>query len=395
MKKTIRDINLSGKRCLVRCDFNVPMDAEGHITDDTRIRASLPTIQFLLSNGASVILTSHLGRPEGGFDAKYSLQAVALHLEKILGCAVWFQSVPEVIDDSVREKAAELKPGEVMLLENTRFVAGETKNDPRLAKDLASLADVFVADAFGSAHRAHSSTQGVSDYLPTVSGFLMEREIRFLGDALENPTRPLLAILGGAKVSDKILVIRQLLAKVNTLLIGGGMAYTFLKSKGYEIGSSLLDESGIELASALLKEAEEKGVQILLPTDVNAGLSFSNETDADIFPADAIPADRMGLDIGPKTIECFVAEIEKAGTIFWNGPMGVFEMPKFATGTKAVAEAMAKTPAITIVGGGDSAAAVTQFGLASEMTHVSTGGGATLEFIEGKALPGVICILDH
>jgi 3-phosphoglycerate kinase len=394
MKKTIRDIEVNGKRCIVRCDFNVPLDAEGRITDDNRIVGSLPTITYLLENGASVILFSHLGRPKGEPKPEFSLKPVAEDLEKRLGVPVWFKSAPTVIDDDVKAKAASLKPGEVVLLENTRYVKGETENDANFAKELANLADIFVADAFGSAHRAHSSTTGIADYLPTVSGFLMEKETQFLGDALENPKRPLVAILGGAKVADKILVIRALLNKVDTLLIGGGMSYTFFKSMGFEIGTSILDESGVELASDLLKEAADKGVKMILPVDIVTSDEFSNDGVTAVCPSDKIPKDRMGLDIGPETIRIFREEIEGAETVLWNGPVGVFEMPAFAVGTRAIAEALAESDGITIIGGGDSAAAIRQFGLADKMTHVSTGGGASLEFIEGKILPGVACIID-
>jgi 3-phosphoglycerate kinase len=398
MKKTIRDIDVGGKRALVRCDFNVPLE-DGKITDDTRIVGALPTIRYLLERGASVILMSHLGRPKGEAKPEFSLKPVADDLAGKLGAGIWFRSVPTVVDDEVRAKAAALKPGEIMLLENTRYVAGETKNDGAFAKELASLADLFVNDAFGSAHRAHSSTAGVAGYLPTVMGFLIEKEVKYLGDALTDPKRPFVAILGGAKVADKILVIESLLEKADTLIIGGGMAYTFLKAKGYEIGSSLLDADSVDLARDLMDRAAAKGVEFLLPVDIVAGEAFEASTPHADYAADAIPPDRMGLDIGPETRELFAGRILGAGTVLWNGPMGVFEMDAFAVGTKAVAEAMTeateKSGAVTIIGGGDSAAAVEKFGLAAKMSHVSTGGGASLEFIEGRELPGIAVCGDR
>ncbi|MDR1495662.1 MAG: phosphoglycerate kinase [Clostridiales Family XIII bacterium] len=393
MKKTVRDIDVKGKKVLVRCDFNVPLDAERNITDDTRIVGALPTILYVLEHGAAVILTSHLGRPKGEARPEFSLAPIAADLTEKLGRNVWFKSVPSVVDDEVKAKATALQPGEVMLLENTRYVAGETKNDRAFAENLASLADIFVNDAFGSAHRAHSSTAGVAEYLPTVMGFLMEKEVKYLGDALTDPKRPFVAVIGGAKVADKILVIENLLEKADTLIIGGGMAYTFLKAKGYEIGTSLLDVDSVGLAGGLMKKASEKGVELLLPVDVVVGDEFKDDTPHADYGADAIPADRMGLDIGPNTRELFAERIRGAGTVLWNGPMGVFEMNAFAVGTRVVAEAMVsateESDAITIIGGGDSAAAVEKFGLADRMSHVSTGGGASLEFIEGKELPGV------
>jgi phosphoglycerate kinase len=398
MKKTVRDIDVREKRALVRCDFNVPLDEDGNITDDTRIVGALPTIRYLLEHGAAVILMSHLGRPKGEPKPEFSLKPVAAELTRKLGKDVWFKSVPAVVDGDVKAKAAALNPGEVMLLENTRYVAGETKNDGVFAKELASLADVFVNDAFGSAHRAHSSTAGVADYLPAVMGFLVEKEVKYLGDALSDPKRPFVAILGGAKVADKIPVIKNLLTKADTLIIGGGMAYTFLKAKGYEIGTSLLDADGEELAKSLMAQAAADGVEFLLPVDVVVGDEFKADTPYADYAADAIPADKMGLDIGPETRKLFAERISGAGTVLWNGPMGVFEMDAFATGTKAVAEALAeateKSGAVTIIGGGDSAAAVKKFGLAEKMSHVSTGGGASLEFIEGKELPGVTVCED-
>ncbi|MGI6734375.1 MAG: phosphoglycerate kinase [Anaerovoracaceae bacterium] len=394
MKKTIRDIDVRGKRVIVRCDFNVPQDENGKITDDSRIVASLPTIKYLIEKGAKIILMSHLGRPKGEPDMKYSLQPVAERLSSILGQDVQFLSKPQVVTDEIRECAAWLKPGQILLLENVRFRKEETKNDPSFSKELAELADIFVNDAFGSAHRAHCSTTGIAEYLPGVSGFLMEKELEFLGDTVENPKRPFLAIMGGAKVSDKIPVIENLLKKVDVLIIGGGMAYTFLKAQGYEIGKSLLEEDMMEMALSLLAKAKEQGVTLLLPVDVLAAKEFSNDAEAAYYDIHRMPSDRLGLDIGEKTANLFKSEIEKAATIVWNGPMGVFEMPNFAKGTKAIAEAMAVSEGTTVIGGGDSAAAVRQFGLADKMTHISTGGGASLEFLEGKVLPGVAALQD-
>jgi len=380
------------------------LDADGYITDDTRIVGALPTIRYLIEHGAKLILMSHLGRPKGEAKSEFSLAPVAAELSKQLGRPVLFDSVPEVVDDSVKAKAAALQPGDVMLLENTRFRKEEDAKDVSVqepfAKELASLGDVFVQDAFGTAHRHHASTAGIADYMPAVMGLLVEKELKYLGDALENPKRPFVAILGGAKVADKILVIESLIKKVDVLLIGGGMAYTFLKAKGCGIGKSLLDEDGLKLADSLLKMADEKGVKLLLPTDVLTAAAFDNDAPSSVYrtaPPAGIPDDRMGLDIGPETTETFACEIAKAGTVLWNGPVGVFEMPNFAKGTMAVAEAMVKATengAVTIVGGGDSAAAVAQFGFADKMSHVSTGGGASLEFIEGKLLPGVEVIND-
>ncbi|MDR0357511.1 MAG: phosphoglycerate kinase [Clostridiales Family XIII bacterium] len=394
MKKTLTDIDVNEKKVIVRCDFNVPLDEAGRIADDTRIRGALPTIRYLAEHGAAVILLSHLGRPKGEPNPKYSLKPVADALADRLGAPVWFKSVPTVVDDEVKEKAASLKSGEIMLLENTRFRKEETDNDAAFAKTLASLADIFVNDAFGTAHRAHASTEGIARYIPAVSGFLIEKEVKFLGDALNNPARPFVAILGGAKVADKIGVIESLLAKADTLLIGGGMAYTFLKSEGYEIGKSILDENGIELAASLLKKAKDAGVELLLPLDVKTGKEFDNDTESAYFDSDAIPADRMGMDIGPKTAARFIEKIRSAGTVLWNGPMGVFEMPNFAEGTRAVANALAESKAVSIIGGGDSAAAAEQFGLSGLMSHVSTGGGASLEFIEGNILPCIAALTD-
>ncbi|MEL7656646.1 MAG: phosphoglycerate kinase [Bacillota bacterium] len=389
MKKTVRDIDVKGKKVIVRCDFNVPQDKEGKITDDIRITSALPTISYLIEQGAKVILMSHLGRPDGEANMKYTLKPVADRLSELLGKSVLFITAPEVVNEEVSKAAAGLGNGDVMLLENVRFRKEETKNGANFSKELAELAEIFVNDAFGTAHRAHSSTAGVADYLPAVSGFLIEKEVKFLGNAVESPERPFVAIMGGAKVEDKILVIENLLTKVDTLIIGGGMAFTFLKSKGYEIGKSILDAERIEYAAELLKKAEDKGVKLLLPVDVIAAKEFSNDVETAEFDSDAIPAEWMGLDIGPKSIEIFSKELKDAKTVIWNGPMGAFEMSNFAKGTIETAKALADSNAVSIIGGGDSAAAVEQFGLADKMTHISTGGGASLEFLEGKELPGI------
>lgn len=393
MKKTVKDIELKGKRALVRCDFNVPMK-DGAITDDTRIRAALPTIEYLRNSGAKIIIMSHMGRPKGEADMQYTLAPVAKRLGELLGCDVTFVTSPQVVDDAVVKAAEGLSEGQVMLLENTRFRKEETKNEEAFSKQLAALGDVFVNDAFGTAHRAHCSTAGVADYLPAVSGFLIEKEVEYLGSAVDDPKRPLIAIMGGAKVGDKIKLIENLLNKVDTLLIGGGMAYTFLKAKGYEIGTSILDEESIDLADKLMKDAESKGVNMLIPVDVVCASEFSNDADKKTVSADSIPADMMGMDIGPETVKLFAGEVAKAATVIWNGPMGVFEMPNFAVGTEEVAKALAASSAVTVIGGGDSAAAVKQFGLEDKMTHVSTGGGASMEFLEGKELPGIAVLED-
>ena len=392
MKKTVRDVDWAGKRAVMRCDFNVPLDGDV-ITDDTRIKAALPSIKYLLENGASIVLMSHLGRPKGEPKPEFSLAPVAKRLSELLGKEVLFVPSDDVVDDSVRAAAEGLKSGEAMLIENVRFKAGETKNDPDFAKDLASLGDIFVMDAFGSAHRAHSSTAGIADYIPAVSGFLIEKELKFLGEAVNDPQRPFAAIMGGAKVKDKIPVITNLLDKVDILIIGGGMAYTFFKSQGYSIGKSLLDEEGLELAGEILKLAADKGVKFMLPVDVVCADEFANDSPHDTYDVDEIPDDRMGLDIGEETIKIFTDALRTAKTIVWNGPVGVFEMDNFAVGTKAIAECLAECDATTVIGGGDSAAAVAKFGLADKMTHISTGGGASLEFLEGKELPG-IAVLD-
>lgn len=393
MKKTIREIEVKGKKVIVRCDFNVPQK-DGEITDDNRIRAALATVNYLKDHGAKVILMSHLGRPKGEPKMEYTLKPVAARLSELLGQEVKFQSCPTVVCDSVKKTAAELKEGEVMLLENVRFRKEETENGAEFAKELASLGDIFVQEAFGTAHRAHASTAGIADYLPAVSGFLIEKEVKFLGEALENPQRPFAAIMGGAKVGDKIPVIENLLKKVDTLIIGGGMAYTFFKAMGLDIGTSILDEENIELAGRLLEKAEEVGVKLLLPSDVVCAKEFSNDTETKIVERDEIPSDMMGLDIGPKTVEAYGKALKEAKTIVWNGPVGVFEMPNFAKGTKAIAEILAESDAVTVIGGGDSAAAAEQFGLADKMSHISTGGGASLEFLEGKVLPGIAVIED-
>lgn len=392
-KKTIEDISVTGKKVLVRCDFNVPQDSDGNITDDRRIRGALPTIKYLMEKGAKVILMSHLGRPKGvGYEEKYSLKPVAERLSSLLGKEVKFAEDGEVVGENAKKLSAELKDGEVLLLENVRFVKGETKNDKVFAEKLASLGEIFVNDAFGTAHRAHSSTAGIADYLPAVAGYLIEKEISVMGKALENPDRPFVAILGGAKVSDKIGVINNLLEKVDKLIIGGGMAYTFMKAQGMEVGKSLLEADKIDYAKEMIEKAKAKGVKLLLPIDTVVAKEF--KADAEHYAAEAgeIPADYMGLDIGPKTIDLFTSELKDAKTVIWNGPMGVFEMPAFAVGTKAIAEALSKIDGTTIIGGGDSAAAVEQLGFADKMTHISTGGGASLEFLEGLELPGIAAL---
>ena len=393
MKKTIKDIDWTGRRAVMRCDFNVPLDGDV-ITDDIRIRAALPSIEYLLDNGASVVLMSHLGRPKGEPKPEFSLAPVAKRIKELTGRDVKIVASDVVVDDNVRAAAAELKAGEMMLIENVRYRAGETKNDPEFAKELSELGDIFVQDAFGTSHRAHSSTTGIADYIPAVSGFLIEKELKFLGDAVNDPQRPFAAIMGGAKVKDKIPVITNLLDKVDILIVGGGMSYTFFKAQGYSIGTSLLDEEGLELAAGILKKAEEKGVKFMLPVDVVAADEFANDSPHDTYPVDAIPDNRMGLDIGAETIKLFTDTLKTAKTVVWNGPMGVFEMDNFAVGTKAIAECLAEIDATTVIGGGDSAAAVAKFGLGDKMTHISTGGGASLEFLEGRELPGIAIIED-
>ena len=392
MKKTIRDIELKGKRVLIRCDFNVPLDSNQNITDDTRIRAALPTLEYMIEHGAKVVVMSHLGRPKGKAAAEFSLAPVAVRLSELLGKPVAFADCDVVIDDAVKAKAASLKNGDVLFLQNVRFRKEETDNEAGFAKELASLGDVFVQEAFGTAHRAHASTAGIANYLPCVSGFLIEKEVKFLGSALQNPQRPFVAIMGGAKVGDKIKVIENLLTKVDTLIIGGGMSYTFYKAMGLEIGTSILDADNIDLAKMLLEKASSLNVKFLLPVDIVCADEFSNDAKHKTYSRDKIPSDMMGLDIGEETIKLYSEEIAKAKTVVWNGPMGVFEMENFAKGTKAIAEALAVSDATTIIGGGDSAAAVEQFGLADKMSHISTGGGASLEFLEGKILPGISII---
>ncbi len=391
-KKTVKDIDVKGKKVLVRVDFNVPLDENKNITDETRINAALPTIKYLLDNGAAVILCSHLGRPKGEFNMKYSLAPVAARLKELFPGKVTFAT--DVIGDSAKAAVAAVKPGEIVLLENLRFHAEEEKNDPEFAKKLASYADIYVNDAFGTAHRAHASTAGVADYLPAVAGFLIGKELDIMGKALENPERPFVAILGGKKVSDKIGVINNLLDKVDTLIIGGAMAYTFFKAMGLETGKSLVEEDKIDLAKSLIEKAEKKGVKMLLPVDTIVADKFGEDANTENVDRDKIPEDMEGLDIGLKTRELFASEIKNAKTVIWNGPMGVFEIEKFAGGTKAVAAAMAECKGITIIGGGDSAAAVEQLGYADKMSHISTGGGASLEFLEGLELPGVAALND-
>ena len=394
-KKSIMDIEVTGKRVLCRCDFNVPTK-EGKITSDKRIVAAMPTIQYLVDNGAKVILCSHMGKPKGEWKPELSLKIVADRLSELLGQEVIMAA--DVAGEDAKAKAAALQEGQVMLLENTRYIKGETKNDPELSKDLASLADIFVNDAFGTAHRAHSSTAGVADYLPAVCGYLVQKEVSIMGKALANPERPFVAILGGAKVSDKLNVINNLLEKVDTLIIGGGMAYTFLAAKGYTVGNSLLDESKIDYCKEMMAKAEAKGVKLLLPIDTVVADGFPSPIDGPIavetVDADKIPDNKEGLDIGEKTRALFAEAVKAAKTVVWNGPMGVFENPTLAAGTIAVAQALADSDAITIVGGGDSAAACEQLGFANEITHISTGGGASLEFLEGLELPGIACLQD-
>ena len=393
-KKTVKDLNVDGKRVLVRVDFNVPLSKEDNekIADDTRIRAALPTIDYLLENDAKVILMSHLGRPKGEAKPEFALKPVADWLENHYKDKFHFFPSPEVVDDKVKEEVANLKEGEVCLIENTRYVAGETKNDPEFAKKLAYLADLYVNDAFGTSHRAHASNVGVASILPSAVGFLIEKEIDVMGKALEAPEHPFVSILGGAKVSDKIGVIENLITKVDTILIGGGMAYTFLKAQGKEIGKSLLEEDKMDLSLELIKKAEANNVELLLPVDVVIADEIKAGAETETVDIDSIPEDKEALDIGPKTAELFSSKIKEAKTVVWNGPMGVFEIKEFADGTNKVAAALAESDAITIVGGGDSALAIELAGLKDKITHVSTGGGASLEFLEGKTLPGIDCI---
>ena len=390
-KKSVADIDLKGKKVLLRCDFNVPM-ATGVITDDTRITASLPTIRYILEQGAAIILCSHLGRPKGEYVPDQSLMPIAKRVSVLLGKKV--KMAGDIVGPSAQKMAAELQPGELMMLENVRFDKREEKNDPEFAKELASLADVFVFDAFGACHRAHASTAGVAAYLPAVCGFLIEAELKGIGGALEAPKRPLVAVLGGAKVADKIGVIDNLIDKADTLIIGGGMAYTFMKAQGGNIGKSLLDEANIAYAKDAMARATAKNVKLLLPEDTVTAEEFAPDAEPETYPTWRIPEDRMGMDIGERTRVIFADEIRRAGTVIWNGPMGVFEFDAFSYGTRAIANAMAECKGTTVIGGGDSVSAVEQFGLAKHMTHISTGGGASLEFMEGKELPGIACLMD-
>ena len=392
-KKTVKDVDVKGKKVLLRCDFNVPQDkATGAITDEKRIVAALPTIEYLLDQGAAVIACSHLGKPKDGPDPKLSLAPVAKRLSELLGKPVTMAA--DVVGPDAAAKAAALRPGEILLLENTRFEKGETKNDPELAKRMAAMADLYVSDAFGAVHRAHASTAGVAAYLPAVSGFLIQTELEIIGGALASPKRPLVAILGGSKVSSKIGVINNLLEIADTIIIGGGMAYTFSAAQGGKVGDSLLEADWEDYSREMVAKAAAKGVKLLLPVDTVAADAFAPDAARQVVPAGEIPDGWQGLDIGPETVKLYCDAVKDAGTVIWNGPMGVFEFPAFAKGTEAVAEALSKTSAITIIGGGDSAAAVQQLGYAGKMTHISTGGGASLEFMEGKELPGVACLLD-
>ena len=391
-KKTVKDIDLKGKKVFVRCDFNVPMDENQNITDNARIVGALPTIKYLLEQNCKIILASHLGRPKGEFKPEFSLAPVAKELSKLLGQEVIMAK--DVIGEDAMKKAANLKEGEILLLENVRFHKEETDNDPEFSKKLASMAEVYVNDAFGTAHRAHASTTGIASYLPAVSGFLIEKELQFLGNAVNNPERPFVAILGGAKVSDKIGVIDSLLEKVDTLMIGGGMAYTFFKAQGYEVGNSICEMDKLDLAKEAMEKAKQKGVKFMLPVDTKVGKEFKPDTESKIVSYTEIPADWEGFDIGPETIKMFEDELRKAKTVVWNGPLGLFEFDQFAIGTNAIAKVLSEIDATTIIGGGDSAAAVKKAGLEDKMTHISTGGGASLEFLEGKKLPGIEALMD-
>lgn len=392
-KKSVLDAAVSGKKVLLRCDFNVPQNKEtGEITSDKRIKAALPTIKYLLDNGAAVIACSHLGKPKGEWKPKLSLAPVAEHLSKLLDRPVIFAN--DITGEDAKAKAAALKPGEIMLLQNLRYDIREEKNDPEFAKELASLADIYVSDAFGTVHRAHASTAGVAAYLPAYAGLLVLKELSVMGKALEEPARPFVAVLGGAKVSDKIGVINNLLSKADTIIIGGGMAYTFIKAMGYEIGKSLLEEDKLDYARSMIEKAKEKNVKLLLPVDTAVGSEFAPDCERKVVKVSEIPADWMGMDIGPETIKLFSDAVKSAATVVWNGPMGVFEFDAFAQGTEAMAKALAESGAVTIVGGGDSAAAVEKLGYADKMTHISTGGGASLEFLEGLELPGVACLMN-
>ena len=389
-KKTVRDIDVKGKKVLVRCDFNVPQDENGNITDNRRIVSALDTINYLLDNNAKVILCSHLGRPKGEFKKEFSLAPIALELSKLLGKEV--KLAKDVIGEDAQTLVNNLTEGEAILLENVRFHREETDNDPEFAKKLASFAEIFVNDAFGTAHRAHASTAGVADYLPAVSGFLIEKELNFMGDALNNPERPFMAILGGRKVSDKIGVIEALLEKVDTLMIGGAMAYTFFKAMGYEVGNSICELDKLDLAKELMAKAEEKGVKLMLPVDTRVGKEFKADTESKVVGYKEIPNGWEGFDIGDETIKMYVEELSKAKTVVWNGPVGLFEFDQFAVGTNSIAKALGDSDAVTIIGGGDSAAAIEKLGIADKFSHISTGGGASLEFLEGKKLPGIECL---
>lgn len=391
-KKTVKDIDLKGKKVFVRCDFNVPMDENRNITDNTRIVAALPTIKYLLEQNCKLILASHLGRPKGEYKPEYSLAPVAKELSKLLGKEVIMAN--DVVGEDATSKASNLKEGEILLLENVRFHKEETENDTEFSKKLASMAEVFVNDAFGTAHRAHSSTTGIASYLPAVSGFLIEKELKFLGNAVNNPERPFVAILGGAKVSDKIGVIDSLLEKVDTLMIGGGMAYTFFKAQGYEVGNSICEMDKLDLAKSAMEKAKQKGVKLMLPVDTKIGKEFKADTESKTVKYTEIPADWEGFDIGAETIKMFSDELRNAKTVIWNGPLGLFEFDQFAIGTNEIAKVLSKIDATTIIGGGDSAAAVKKAGLEDKMTHISTGGGASLEFLEGKKLPGIEALMD-
>ena len=391
-KKTVKDIDLKGKKVLVRCDFNVPMDENRNITDNTRIVAALPTIKYLLEQNCAIILCSHLGRPKGEFKPEFSLKPVAKELSRLLDKEIIMAE--DVIGKDAKTKATNLQKGQIMLLENVRFHKEETDNDPEFAKQLASMAEIYVSDAFGAVHRAHASTAGVAAYLPAVAGFLIEKELKFLGKAVSNPERPFVAILGGAKVSDKIGVIDSLLEKVDVLMIGGGMAYTFFKSMGYEVGKSICELDKLDLAKQAMEKAKQRGVKLMLPVDTRVGKEYKEDTESKTVKYTEIPADWEGFDIGEETIKMFSEELKKAKTVVWNGPLGLFEFPQFAVGTNSIAKVLSEIDATTIIGGGDSAAAVKKAGLEDKMTHISTGGGASLEFLEGKKLPGIECLLD-
>ena len=391
-KKSVKDIDVKGKKVIVRVDFNVPLDDDRNITDDKRIVGALPTIEYLVQNGAKTILVSHLGRPKNGFEDKFSMKPAVKRLSELLKKEVTLAK--DVIGEDAKDKANSLKESEVLMLENVRFHKEETKNDKEFAKQMASMADIYVNDAFGTAHRAHASTAGLAEFLPAVCGFLIQKEIDFMGTAITDPKRPFVAILGGAKVSDKIGVIENLIEKVDSLIIGGGMAYTFLKAQGYGIGNSICEDDKLDLARTLLKKAEEKNVKLLLPLENVVATEFKNDTEKKVVPSSEIPDGWSGMDIGQKTIEMFSDEIKNAKTVIWNGPMGVFEFPEFAVGTKEVARALASSGAVSIIGGGDSAAAIEQLGFADKVTHISTGGGASLEFLEGIELPGIACLQD-